>query len=207
MANVIPFLFLYLHKYCLYLKVLLLDNYDSFTYNLLHYLEGFDAEVTVVFNDQFDLNTLHHFDRIVLSPGPGLPFEAGKMMEVISRAHQTIPIFGVCLGFQAIVEFLDGSLYNQEIVKHGVAEFITIDPTSKLFKETPTRFKVGLYHSWAANYHDFPSSLKISAKSENDVIMAFEHEKLPLAGVQFHPESILSENGKKIVENFILNFH
>ncbi len=189
------------------MKVLLLDNYDSFTYNLVHYLESFDADVHVFFNDEINLRSIHGYDRIVISPGPGLPIEAGKMMEVISEAHQKIPILGVCLGFQALVEFYGGSLYNQEFVKHGVAEYINVDSTSQLFQDTPTRFKVGLYHSWAASEYDFPGSLHISARSEHNVIMAFEHKDLPIAGVQFHPESILSENGKKIVENFILNFH
>lgn len=189
------------------MKVIIIDNYDSFTYNLVHYFEALDAEVSVVFNDQVQINELEDYDKIILSPGPGLPKEAGQLMDVIEQYALRKPIFGVCLGFQALVEFFGGELYNQECVKHGVAERAQFDPNSKLFKDTAEHFKIGLYHSWAANPINFPPILKITAKSEQDVIMAFEHKKLPIAGVQFHPESILSENGLKIVENFIFNFN
>ena len=188
------------------MKILLLDNYDSFTYNLVHYIEGFDVTVDVVYNDQIELSRVVEYDKIVLSPGPGLPHEAGKLMELISMYHSTKPILGVCLGFQALVEFYGGSLYNQTCVKHGVAELAVFDQNSRLFANTADEFKIGLYHSWAANPENFPQDFLITSKSKNNVIMAFEHIQLPLAGVQFHPESILSEHGFKIVENFIFNF-
>jgi len=188
------------------LKVIIIDNYDSFTYNLVHYFEALDAEVQVVFNDHVNLEDLYSFDKIVLSPGPGLPSQAGKMMEVITHFASVKPILGVCLGFQALVEHFGGTLFNQPSVKHGVSEMAEFDQNSKLFENTADQFKIGLYHSWAADPKTFPNYLKITAKSENKVIMAFEHHSLPIAGVQFHPESILSENGLKIVENFIFNF-
>lgn len=189
------------------MEVLLLDNYDSFTYNLVHYLEGFDCKVTVVFNDQLDLSDVHRYDKIVLSPGPRLPKDAGVMMELIEKYHTSKPILGVCLGFQGLVEFFGGSLYNQESVKHGVKTNLKANTASKLFQNTADQFQVGLYHSWAANKSDFPKSLEITALNDEDVIMAFEHHTLPIAGVQFHPESILSEFGKKLVENFVFKFH
>jgi anthranilate synthase/aminodeoxychorismate synthase-like glutamine amidotransferase len=161
----------------------------------------------VVFNDQLDLSDVDRYDKIVLSPGPRLPKDAGVMMELIEKYHKTKPILGVCLGFQGLVEFFGGSLYNQQAVKHGVQTRLHANNQSKLFKNTANEFQVGLYHSWAANKNDFPKTLEISGTNEEDVIMAFEHTSLPIAGVQFHPESILSEFGKKIVENFIFNFH
>jgi len=184
----------------------LVDNYDSFTYNLKHYLESFDADVDVIRNDEIDLTKVDAYDKIVLSPGPGLPINAGKQNELIKKFASHKPILGVCLGFQALVEFFGGSIYNQEIVKHGVAENCKFDIQSKLFSNLPSTFKVGLYHSWAANKTNFPVDLKITASLTNAVVMAFEHVSLPIAGVQFHPESILTENGKKIIENFLGRF-
>lgn len=184
-----------------------MDNYDSFTYNLYHYFTAFDVDVDVIFNNKINLETVKTYDKIVFSPGPGLPNEAGLMMEIISTFKDKIPMLGVCLGFQAIVESFGGKLYNQNQVKHGISEEVCFDTSSKLFNETGDRFQVGLYHSWAAINEEFPKELKITGNSRNNVIMAFEHESLPIAGVQFHPESILSAHGKKIVENFIFSFH
>jgi anthranilate synthase component 2 len=172
----------------------------------VHYLEGVDAQVDVVFNNEVDFNKISEFDKIVLSPGPGLPAQAGQMMKVIELWHDKKPILGVCLGFQALVEFFGGEIYNQAEVKHGVAEDCYFNNKSKLFENTPESYKVGLYHSWAAKKTNFPSELKITATSEFDIIMAFEHKNLELCGVQFHPESILSENGHQIIKNFLSNF-
>jgi anthranilate synthase/aminodeoxychorismate synthase-like glutamine amidotransferase len=172
----------------------------------VHYIEGFDVSVDVVYNDKINLEQVKAYDKIVLSPGPGLPQGAGKLMELIAKYHKSKPILGVCLGFQALIEFYDGRLYNQEFVKHGVAEYAKFNQASRLFENTADEFKIGLYHSWAAQESSFPRELLITGKSENNVIMAFEHVNLPIAGVQFHPESILSEHGYKIVENFIFNF-
>lgn len=188
------------------MKILLIDNFDSFTYNIVHYLEGFDAEVDVVFNNAIPFESIDEYDKIVLSPGPGLPQNAGQMPELIEKWFNKKPILGVCLGFQALVQFFGGEIYNQKEVKHGISEKCFFDVDSKLFDKTPNEYKVGLYHSWAAKKENFPTELDITAKSENDIIMAFEHEKFPICGVQFHPESIMTENGRQIIENFLLNF-
>lgn len=189
------------------MRILLIDNYDSFTYNLVHYLKGFDCEVDVVRNDQINFQTIDSYEKIVLSPGPGLPKDSKDMLKVIDQCYDKKPILGVCLGFQALLEFFGGEIYNQKEVKHGVAINCTIDPNSRLFNGLSTSLEVGLYHSWAAKEQNWPKELIITAKSKEEVIMAFEHEKLPIAGVQFHPESILTENGKEIVENFLNNFN
>jgi anthranilate synthase component 2 len=188
------------------LKVLLVDNYDSFTYNLVHYIEGFDVDVSVIFNDQINLEEVAQYDKIVFSPGPGLPADAGLMNEIISTYADSKPMLGVCLGFQAIVEVFGGQLYNQLEVKHGVAVKAQFDTSSTLFKETAPEFEVGLYHSWAVHEKDLPKVFKPTARSIEGVLMAFEHKTRPIFGVQFHPESILSQYGKQIVKNFLFNF-
>lgn len=188
------------------MKILLIDNYDSFTYNLVHYLEGQDSYVVIVRNDEINFDDVDQFDKIVLSPGPGLPKDAGLQPQLIQQFAHSKPILGVCLGFQALVEFFGGEIFNQPEVKHGVAEKCTVISDSKLFSGIEKEFKVGLYHSWAAKKENFPSDLKITALSENVTIMAFEHCILPVCAVQFHPESILTENGHQIIRNFLDNF-
>lgn len=185
------------------MKILLIDNYDSFTYNLMHYLEAEGALVTVWRNNEIDFEKLHDFDACVISPGPGLPEDAGDLMSFICEIVYDKPVFGVCLGFQAIVEYFGGEIYNQQLVKHGIAEKCLVTAGSKLFNEIPKEFHVGLYHSWAAKKENFPADLKITAVSENDTIMAFEHVSLPIFGVQFHPESVLTEYGHDMIRNFI----
>ena len=189
------------------MRILLIDNYDSFTFNLVHYFEGFDCEVDVFRNDQIKFDDIDGYDKIVLSPGPGLPNESLGMNEVIQNYFDKKPMLGVCLGFQALIEFFGGEIYNQQEVKHGVAEGCEFESSSKLFENLPATFDVGLYHSWAAKENKWPKVLNITARSKEGVIMAFEHKKLPIAGVQFHPESILTENGKGIVENFLQHFN
>jgi len=188
------------------LKILLIDNYDSFTYNIVHYIEGFDVEVDVCFNTEIPFDKIHTFDKIVLSPGPGLPSQAGQMKRFIKEYHSKIPILGICLGFQGLVEFFGGEIYNQNIVKHGIKELCFFNTDSKLFTDTVQEFNVGLYHSWAVKKESFPDELEIIATSVNNVIMAFEHKILPICGVQFHPESIMTENGLKIISNFLTKF-
>lgn len=160
-----------------------------------------------MFNDEIPFDNINDFDKIVLSPGPGLPFEAGQMPRLIKEYYAKKPILGVCLGFQALVEFFGGTIYNQNKVKHGVSETCFFKSDSKLFNGTPENYKVGLYHSWAADKKTFPVQLEVTATSENDIIMAFEHKTFPICGVQFHPESIMTENGHKIIHNFLLNFN
>ena len=189
------------------MRVLLLDNYDSFTYNLAHYLEVAGAEVITMRNDKVNYSTIDSCHKIVFSPGPGLPKNAGKMKQIINKYAGEKPMFGVCLGFQALVEYYHGHLFNQDEVKHGVAEKCSLTSESKLFNGIPAEFNVGLYHSWAAKSDKFPRELTVTATSESGVIMAFEHKRLPIAGVQFHPESILTDHGMKIVANFLSKFN
>ncbi len=185
------------------MKLLLLDNYDSFTWNLHHLLEPY-AEVDVVLNDRITVDEAARYDRIVISPGPGLPVEAGITMELLQKLMPTHPILGVCLGMQAIVEVCGGELFNQDRVMHGVAvDCVPMEPRDQLFVDLPSTFPVGLYHSWAADPKSLPSSLRITARSEADVIMAVRHSQYDVRGVQFHPESVLTPMGEKIIANWI----
>jgi anthranilate synthase component 2 len=184
-------------------KVIIIDNYDSFTYNLVHYLEDLNAEVTVYRNDEFELNELEKFDKILLSPGPGIPEEAGLLLDVIKKYASSKSILGICLGQQAIGEVFGGSLINLEKVYHGVASKVKITKEDSLFNNLPTEFEIGRYHSWVINPDDFPEDLEITSVDENGEIMSIRHKTLDVKGVQFHPESILTPNGKKILENWL----
>jgi anthranilate synthase component 2 len=185
-------------------NIVVIDNYDSFTYNLVHYLEDLDCQVTVLRNDEFELNDLQQFDKIVLSPGPGIPDEAGLLKDVIKKYASTKSILGVCLGQQAIAEVFGGSLMNLEKVYHGVATKIRItNPDDVLFSDLPSEFEVGRYHSWVVSNDNFPNDLIITSVDENQQIMSLKHRKNDVRGVQFHPESILTPNGKKILENWL----
>ena len=184
-------------------KIIIIDNYDSFTYNLVHYLEDLNAEVTVFRNDEFELSELEKFDKILLSPGPGIPEEAGLLLDVIKKYASTKSILGVCLGQQAIGEVFGGSLINLEKVYHGVASKVKITKEDSLFNNLPTEFEVGRYHSWVINPDDFPEDLEITSVDENGEIMSIRHKTLDVKGVQYHPESILTPNGKKILENWL----
>ncbi len=184
------------------MKVLLLDNFDSFTFNLFHYLEGFDCDVTVARNNEITLAEIACFDKIVLSPGPGLPEEAGILLEVIAEFHDKKPILGVCLGMQALALYFENRLYNQPEVKHGVAVSCVQCAPNRLFTGMPERFDVGLYHSWAVALAP-TNPLKAIAYSSEKVLMAVEHPTLPLFGVQFHPESVMTPMGKQIIHNFL----
>jgi anthranilate synthase component 2 len=185
------------------LKLLLIDNYDSFTYNLYHYLAEICTSITVARNDEISVEETDEYSHIVLSPGPGLPRESHHLMEIVNRQVTQKPMLGICLGMQAIALHFGGVLYNQQVVKHGVTTLITADKKSALFKNLPDQFTVGLYHSWAVREADLPAILRISAKSQDGVLMALEHKKLPVAGVQFHPESILTPQGKNILRNWL----
>ncbi|MBX2972307.1 MAG: aminodeoxychorismate/anthranilate synthase component II [Flavobacteriales bacterium] len=185
------------------MRILLLDNYDSFTWNLHHLLEP-HAEVDVVLNDRITVGEAARYDRIVLSPGPGLPSEAGIMMELLAKLMPTHPILGVCLGMQAIVEASGGRLYNQERVTHGMAvRCIPEEPRDPLFAGMPPAFDVGLYHSWAAEERSLPDVLRVTARSSTGVIMAVRHAGYDVCGVQFHPESVLTSEGDRIIGNWI----
>ena len=185
-------------------KIIVIDNYDSFTYNLVHYLEDLNCEVSVFRNDEFELEDLKSFDKILLSPGPGVPDEAGLLKEVIKKYYKTKSILGVCLGLQAIGEVFGGSLINLEKVYHGVATKIDIlVEDEKLFNGLEKSFNVGRYHSWVVNPHDFPKDLEITSVDVNGQIMSLRHREFDVRAVQFHPESVLTPNGKKILENWV----
>lgn len=185
-------------------KIAIIDNYDSFTYNLVHYLEDLNCEVTVFRNDEFYIDELKNFDKILLSPGPGIPDEAGLLKEVIKTYAPTKSILGVCLGQQAIGEVFGGSLSNLEKVYHGVATKVRITvPDELLFKGLEEEIEVGRYHSWVVNTNDFPESLEITSIDDNGEIMSLRHKIYDVRGVQYHPESVLTPDGKKILENWL----
>jgi anthranilate synthase component 2 len=185
------------------MRIFLLDNYDSFTYNLVHALASLTGEsVTVQLNDEVDFEQVALHDRIVLSPGPGLPAQAGKMMELIDQFSLTHPILGVCLGHQALGEYFGAKLVNLPAVHHGVSHTIS-HQGGRLFKGLPATFEVGRYHSWAVGEESFPPALKVMAKDQEGVIMALEHQNLDICGVQFHPESVLTPQGKVILSNWL----
>lgn len=185
------------------MQVLIIDNYDSFTYNLYHYVKAFVEKVDVARNDGIAIEDVQSYSHIIISPGPGLPSDAGITPKLVSRFIQTKSILGVCLGFQALAEYYGSSLYNQKFVAHGVQEEIRWNKPSWLFKDIPETFTVGLYHSWAARAEGLDSNFNPVAHSKKGVLMAAEHKALPVAGVQFHPESIMTEFGKKIIENWL----
>ena len=184
------------------MKVLILDNYDSFTFNLFHYVEGLGAEVVVKRNDAISLEEVEEFDKIILSPGPGLPEESIGMMKIIDYWHTKKAFLGVCLGMQALAVYFGDSLYNQKQVLHGVQSLARQVGKTKLFKGVPFEFQVALYHSWAIKCEENSPFIKTSI-SDNNVLMSFEHRDLPIYGVQFHPESILTPEGKIILRNFL----
>ncbi len=188
-------------------KVLVFDNYDSFTYNLVQIIERvLNATVDVAKNDEISLEDINQYDKIVLSPGPGIPEEAGILLDVIKKYAPTKSILGVCLGQQAIAEAFGGSLINLTEIYHGVAtpaEFVKDD--AKIFKDLSSGIEVGRYHSWVVNREDFPGELEITALDKDGMIMALQHKTYDVHGVQFHPESILTPQGTVIIENFLLN--
>ena len=186
------------------MKILILDNYDSFTYNLLHYVESFDVECSVVRNDEVDLNDVDSYDKVIISPGPGLPAASGRLMEFIDRCAGRKPLLGICLGLQGIVEHFGGSLYQMERVSHGVPlACAVVDQNEELFKNVPAKFEAGMYHSWAAERKDLPEELIITAEGDNKVIMGIRHRSLDIRALQFHPESIMTPEGKKMIGNWL----
>ncbi|ARV11261.1 aminodeoxychorismate/anthranilate synthase component II [Gilvibacter sp. SZ-19] len=186
------------------MKILVIDNYDSFVYNLVHYIREFVDDVTVWRNDQFELEDVADFDKIVLSPGPGIPEEAGLLKAVVERYASTKSMLGVCLGQQAIGEVFGGSLINLDQVFHGVGTHVErLVDDEPLFAGLPKNFQVGRYHSWVVAREDFPQDLEITAVDESGQIMALRHKKYDLRGVQFHPESVLTPHGKSMIKNWL----
>ncbi|WP_318344189.1 anthranilate synthase component II [Flagellimonas baculiformis] len=183
-------------------KILMIDNYDSFTYNLVHYLEDLDCEVTVKRNDQLTLDEVEPFEYIVLSPGPGIPDEAGLLKDIIKKYAPTKRIFGVCLGLQAIGEVFGGTLINLDKVYHGVATTITVTKDDPIFKGLPKNLQVGRYHSWVVDTN-VPEVLEITSVDENGQIMSLRHKEYDVTAVQFHPESVLTPEGKQMLKNWL----
>jgi anthranilate synthase component 2 len=186
-------------------NILIIDNYDSFTYNLVHLVNEIGLQCTVWRNDQFNIEDVDAFDKIILSPGPGIPSEAGLLLDVIEKYSPTKSIFGVCLGQQAIAEVFGGKLYNLSQPMHGIATPIKVtDEKEQLFLGLPQSFKVGRYHSWVVDEKNFSDDLTVTAIDEEDnSVMALRHKQYDVRGVQFHPESILTEYGKEMMKNWI----
>lgn len=185
------------------MNILIIDNYDSFTYNLVHMLRPLVAELKVVRNDKIEPEACLGFDGLIFSPGPGIPAEAGRLLDIIALCYGKIPMLGICLGHQAIAEYLGGQLRNLSDVFHGIASEIQIDYTDCLFEGLPARITVGRYHSWVAEFENVPEGMQISAQTACGQIMAIEQVVQKSFGVQFHPESILTPEGEHIIKNFL----
>ncbi|PKQ64222.1 aminodeoxychorismate/anthranilate synthase component II [Labilibaculum filiforme] len=186
------------------MRIVIIDNYDSFTYNLVHIVEPFCKQVIVMRNDHINWEQIEKCDKLIFSPGPGLPSEVNAMREIMNQYAKKKPILGVCLGMQFIGEYFGAELINLKNIVHGVPKATLItDKNEAIFKNVPTIFDSGRYHSWALSTLNFPECLRITAIDEQKVIMAIRHKEFDLCGVQFHPESIMTQNGKEILKNWI----
>ncbi|MDC1012101.1 aminodeoxychorismate/anthranilate synthase component II [Flavobacteriaceae bacterium] len=183
-------------------KVFVIDNYDSFTYNLVHYLEELDCEVTVKRNDQFELDELEDYPLLLLSPGPGIPDESGLLKAAIERYAPSKKILGICLGQQAIGEVFGASLINLDKVYHGIATPVKVIKEDVLFKDLPDVFDIGRYHSWVVAT-PLPEALIATSVDEEGQLMSLRHKTYDVCAVQYHPESVLTPHGKKILDNWI----
>lgn len=185
------------------MKVLIIDNFDSFTYNLHHYVTKFVESCCVVRIDELSSVKVDDFDKIILSPGPSLPKDYPQIFEFLEKYISTKSILGICLGHQAIAEFFGGNLLNLKKVKHGVTSENRVLVKDNLFKKIPEQFSVAHYHSWVIEKSSFPDCLEITSENEEGLIMSFSHKEHDLKGIQFHPESILTNYGENIIENWI----
>jgi len=185
------------------IRVLVIDNYDSFTYNLVHLVEQITDQCTVVRNDAFDLSDIVPFSHIIIGPGPGLPQESGKVMELIMQYSASKSILGICLGMQALLVSDGSEMLNLSSVKHGAQDEITLCQPSKIFSGIPKKIMVGRYHSWAFKSDVITQNYRVSAFSDEGYVMAVEHKTLPLFGIQFHPESIMTEHGLLMIQNWM----
>lgn len=185
------------------MKIAIIDNYDSFTYNLAHLVKSLGTEVEVMRNDKFRLEELEQYDKLLLSPGPGIPSEAGLLLQVIREYAGRKPILGVCLGHQAIAEVFGAKLKNLSDVYHGVATPCDILADDTLFRGLPRRIEVGRYHSWAVDNADFPECLDVTSVSDDGEIMSLRHRQYDIRGIQFHPESVLTPDGGQIIGNWL----
>lgn len=185
------------------MKIVIIDNYDSFTYNLSHLVKELGAEVTVYRNDKFQMEQLEAFDKIILSPGPGIPSEAGLLLDVIKAYAGKKPILGVCLGHQAIGESFGGKLTNLSQVYHGVATPSTVTIKDYIFEGLPEKIEIGRYHSWVVDQAGFPECLEVTSVSEEGYVMSLRHKEYDIRGIQYHPESVLTPDGKTILNNWL----
>lgn len=185
------------------MKVIIIDNYDSFTYNLSHLVKALGAEVTVVRNDQFEMSALEAYDKIILSPGPGIPCEAGLLLDVIRNYAGRKPILGVCLGHQAIGEVFGSTLVNIGHVMHGVATPAHRTQPDYLFEGLPDTITVGRYHSWVVDAETMPDCLEVTSVSDEGQVMSLRHREYDIRGIQYHPESVLTPDGKQIISNWL----
>jgi len=186
-------------------SVFVIDNYDSFTYNLVHILRelGLSNRLKIVRNDSFDLKEIEEYQNVLLSPGPGIPKNAGLMPEVIKRYASQKNILGVCLGHQAIGEAFGGELFNLQEVFHGIVTNVKLSESDQIFDSIPNHFKVCRYHSWVVRKDSLPDCFSITSEDESGTIMSMRHHEYNMRGIQFHPESVMTEYGKKMIDNWI----
>lgn len=187
------------------MRVLILDNYDSFTHNLYHYVQQFIQEVDVIKNDEIILSEVQQYDKIILSPGPGLPNEHQNLNTIIKLFASSKSILGVCLGHQAIAECFGAKLQNLDQVMHGVSTKVNLSNGESIYMNLPNEIKVGHYHSWVVDELSLPNCFKITSRNQENIIMSIRHKKFDLIGIQFHPESIMTEYGLQIIKNWLIS--
>ena len=185
------------------MKTLIIDNKDSFTYNLFHYVNQFTDHVDVLRDEQINILQIEEYDKIIFSPGPGLPKDHPVLKKVLDKFHANKSILGICLGHQAIAEYFNANLTNLKTVKHGVSSRVSHQENCNVFKGLPSNFNIGHYHSWVVNKCTLPNCLTITSENNEGIVTSFKHNEFDLKGLQFHPESILTEFGLKMIENWI----
>ena len=186
------------------MKVVIIDNQDSFTYNLAHYVQHFTHLVDVFRVNEIDIKELDVYDKIILSPGTGLPNEHPFLEDIIHKYHTSKSMLGICLGHQAIAEYFKATLENLSVVKHGVTSVIHQNQNCSIFNDVPVSFQIGHYHSWVVSKNDFPKCLEITSTNQEEIITSFKHKQFDIKGMQFHPESILTEYGLQLIKNWLI---
>ena len=187
------------------MRVIIIDNQDSFTYNLAHYTQQFVHSVDVFRVNKIEIKELYSYDKIILSPGPGLPNEHPFLRDIIHEFHASKSMLGICLGHQALAEYFKATLENLSVVKHGVTSKIHQNQNCSIFNDIPVSFQIGHYHSWIVSENKFPECLEITSTNQDGIITSFKHKKFDVKGLQFHPESILTEYGLQLIKNWVIN--